>query len=151
MEKDLTFSGDSYVELSEQLLNLDGLDDKFSEVWIKMELTPASPDGLIIWYGDRTMSSWGGTYAGYFLALSVVSGFLEVQYNFGIKGVQKVSSTSIGMEGRIHDGQRHNVALQLGQRNLVLHVDALSVNGPSYGDNMFPNKNLYLGQFRILA
>ena len=83
------------------------------------------------------------------LVVSVSDGFLQLDLNVG-NGFYRLSTSALGrIGGRVADGRTHVISVDFGQDNPVLVIDGVAVSGRPYGDNIFPNENVYVGKWCV--
>ncbi|XP_013792509.2 pikachurin-like, partial [Limulus polyphemus] len=130
------FSGNSY------LLYLE--DDIMKRVWgtkfdINFRLRTYSSEGLVVWAGEKDMSSSSD-----YLALGLKNGYLQFQYNLGSGEVIIIHNIT-----RMDDGEWHTVRAMRYEREGSLVVDGGHMErGVSQGSfkQLNVNNGLYLGK-----
>lgn len=119
------FKGDGYIELNRSTV---AKSDSEKEILIAVLFSTASPNGLLVWYGQNKQETYNGQD---FLALAVVEGFIEFSFRLNSE-----EATIKNIQSRVDDNTRHVAILKRTENQAHLELDGLT----SYGESRPTNK-----------
>ncbi|XP_076631096.1 terribly reduced optic lobes isoform X1 [Colletes latitarsis] len=131
---DVAFTGDGWLELDRSVMN-----HNEERELIGFEISTNKTRGLIMWHGQ----SPNDLNPDHYMALGVVDGYVEYQYNLGT-GPVKIRVTA----QKVDDGERHRIILKRRGSDGSIELNGEHMeNGASYGTEHDLNTrgNVYLG------